>query len=839
MSFSFLKKKPDFFKEKNQSLGLKIALISLGICFIVGSIVCWYMGQSLTRIALQEQQEMLNNKAELASFSASVALWNFDEDAINSLVTGLIEDPAVQSVTILNEDKELIAQKSALDTPLQEQTFFDKLIRGTIVTFAYQHQEQISIDLFYKTQAVDGLSTEPVGTLIIDGSIEYQIEDITVLVSYLAQSIFTISAIIFFTTLLVTYFYVTKPLSLISRNILALDPDTPSEYKPLNVGRFNKRDEIAHIAKTLKMFVRRLVTSNKQIRSSEQRFKDLLENSLQGFVVTDKNNKIVYSNTAAAKIFGYESAQEFIDLGDYAKTFIDPNDLVSQKNMPKTGHIHFAAEKRLRKDGSTIFLDTNINTIEWHGSLKKQAVMLDVSYQVQAEKELRSLATRDTLTSLPNRTLIIEHITQKARLSHKHNFYILYFDISSFHKINELLSREVGDEILIKISQRLQKLLGEDCTLGHLGGGHFILLSPPNLSHRQLNFLRDEILETLKFKHTAAHPDTPQAETTYNLDLEATFSACVYPKDGQDAEVLLNKCEQLNKHAKQEKLSGIEVFDPELDKKLFENIQMEKKISSGIENNEFFLLYQPKIDANTEQPVGCEALVRWQTPQGPIFPDQFIPIAEESRQIIPLGKKIMHLAGEQIAKWREQHFTPGHVAINVSAVQLLHGNVYGDYREVVERYSLNPGDIQIEITESTTLQQLELITPMLTQLREAGATIAIDDFGTGYSSLSYLKELPVTHLKLDRSFVKDLPESDALAIAKAISGLGHALNLTIIAEGVETKEQAGYLKSLGYDQFQGYLYAKPLHPEQYCDFLNRISQNDNQAITDTEQVVDV
>ncbi|WP_120497038.1 bifunctional diguanylate cyclase/phosphodiesterase [Kiloniella sp. EL199] len=839
MSFSLFKKKFDFVEEKNQSLGLKIALISLCICFIVGSIVCWYMGQSLTKLALKEQQERLNNKAELASFSASVALWNFDEDAINSLVTGLIEDPAVQAVTILNEDKEVIAHKSAPEVSQHTESLFDKLIRDTIVSFTYKHLEQISIDLFYKTQTIDGFSKEPVGMLIVDGSIEYQIEDITVLVSYLAQSIFTISAIIFFTTLLVTYLYVTKPLSLISKNILALDPDTPSQYEPVKVSRFNKRDEIAHIAKTLKMFVRRLVSSNKQIKSSEQRFKDLLENSLQGFVVTDEDNKIVYSNTAAAKIFGYDTAEDFINLGDYAKTFVDPNDLISLNKMPKEGHIHFAAEKRLRHDGTPIFLDTNINTIEWHGSLKKQAVMLDVSYQIQAEKELRSLATRDTLTGLPNRTLIIEHITQKARISHKHNFYILYFDISSFHKINELLSREVGDEILIEISQRLQKLLGEDCTLGHLGGGHFILLSPPNLSHRQLNFLRDEILETLKFKHTASHPDSPQEKTTYNLDLEATFSACVYPKDGQDAEILLSKCEQLNKHAKQEKLTGIEVFDPELDKKLLENIQMEKQISSGIENNEFFLLYQPKVDADSEQPVGCEALVRWQTPQGPIYPDQFIPIAEESRQIIPLGTKIMHLAGEQIAKWRDQHFTPGHVAINVSAVQLLHGDVYGDYQDIVERYSLNPGDVQIEITESTTLQQLELITPMLAKLREAGATIAIDDFGTGYSSLSYLKELPVTHLKLDRSFVKDLPESDALAIAKAISGLGHALNLTIIAEGVETKEQANYLKSLGYDQFQGYLYAKPLQPEQYSDFLNRISQNDNQAIPDIEQVVDV
>ncbi len=175
MSFSFLKKKPDFLEEKNQSLGLKIALISLSICFVVGIIVCWYMGQSLTRLALTEQQEKLTNKAELASFSASIALWNFDEDAIKSLVTGLVEDPAIQSVTILNEDQELIAQKSAPDTPLYEQAFFDKLIRDTIVTFAYKHQEQISIDLFYQAQVAEGLSTEPVGTLIIDGSIEYQI----------------------------------------------------------------------------------------------------------------------------------------------------------------------------------------------------------------------------------------------------------------------------------------------------------------------------------------------------------------------------------------------------------------------------------------------------------------------------------------------------------------------------------------------------------------------------------------------------------------------------------------------------------------------------------------
>ncbi|WP_343564648.1 putative bifunctional diguanylate cyclase/phosphodiesterase [Kiloniella sp. b19] len=827
MNGSFIQKNSGFFKKHNQRLGLKIALIFFALCLSVGGLVCWYMGQSLTRMTLQEQQAKLQIKAELASYAASVALWNYDKASVQSLVTALTADPAIQSATILNEKNEPVAWGTAQATPLHEQSFFDAIIRRTIVSLVYENLAPISLDLFYKVSEGKDFSGEPVGTLVINGSVDYQIKDSSVLVASLTQSIFTISAIIFFTSLLVTHLFVTSPLSQISRNIDTLDPDNPLQFKPVRTSRLNSKDEIAHITETLEMFVQRLISSNREIRSSEQRFKALLENSLQGFVVTDEDNTILYSNTAAAKIFGFETAEDFIKTRDYSKTFADQANLVAQSKIPTEGFVHFAAEKRLRRDGETIFLDNNIHTIEWHGSLKKQAVLIDVTCQVQAERELRSLATRDSLTGLPNRTLVLEHLEHKARTSDQDQFYILYFDISSFHKINELLSREAGDQILIEISQRLQESLGSAWTIGHLGSGHFILLSPPDLSHQQLSHLRKEILKVLRFRHRDTHLCNSEDETAYPLDLQATFSACVYPRDGQDSETLLNKCEQLNKYAKQENLPGIEVFDPELDQKLFENIQMEKRIVSGIENNEFFLLYQPKLDARTERPVGCEALVRWQTRQGPIFPDRFIPIAEESKQIVPLGRKIMHLAGQQLATWRKNHLNAGHIAINVSAIQLLHSDLYADYLSVVERYGLSPSDLQIEITESTTMQQLELIIPKLVQLRELGAAIAIDDFGTGYSSLSYLKDLPVTHLKLDRSFVKDLPESGALAIAKAISGLGHALNLTIIAEGVETSEQASYLKSLEYDQFQGYLYAKPLSPEDYESFLNSTDENDN------------
>ncbi|MEH6633664.1 MAG: EAL domain-containing protein [Halopseudomonas aestusnigri] len=802
-----------FFYKKRRSIVLKSALISLAMCFVVGGGICWYVSNELANRAFENSLSRLNDKANTSSLAISGAIWEFDLDTISSLTTGLVNDPAIHKVIIYGENNRLI-QENISQKEFPSQSLFNSWIQRSIHLIAKEHKLNVKEDLFYTS---DEKSVQ-VGVIEIIGSIEYEIEKISRQVMYLIQSVLVIGITIFLTVIFVTYHFVTKPLSLISARIRDLDPDHPVLKKTFKIGKSNQGDEIDLINKTIEMFAKKVQASNEKVRASEQRFKDLIENSLQGFTVINVDNQIIYANTIAAQMFGYKTAAEFIKVGNYVETFYDTNLMLSLDEIPKTGHINQLAEKRKCKDNHLIYIDNNLNIIEWNGEPHKQVVMIDVTDRVAAEQELRSLVTRDKLTDLPNRSLMIEHITTKAKSSGKKVFYILYIDISSFHKVNDLFGRETGDEVLIFISNILKKSLQEESILGHMGGGHFVILTPNGFSLGQLYRLRKEILDLLKFRYQPKVSDNTLDERMYDLELEASFSACAYPQDGENPTALLNKCEQLNKYAKQDKQSEIQVFNPELDKKLNAAIQIEKKISIGIDNNEFYLVYQPKINAKTGALSGCEALVRWKSDQGEIYPDQFISVAEESKLIIPLGRQIMYMAGRQIMHWREQGIAETKVAINVSAIQLVYGDIYDDFLAVHKEFDLNPGDIQIEITESTTMQQLDLITPKLNRLREFGAEIAIDDFGTGYSSLSYLKELPVTHLKLDRSFVTDLPEPDALAIAKGIVGLGHALGLIIVAEGVENQDQADYLKSLNYDQFQGYLFSRPLLPDAYASF---------------------
>jgi EAL domain-containing protein (putative c-di-GMP-specific phosphodiesterase class I) len=305
------------------------------------------------------------------------------------------------------------------------------------------------------------------------------------------------------------------------------------------------------------------------------------------------------------------------------------------------------------------------------------------------------------------------------------------------------------------------------------------------------------------------------------LFITASIGISIYPEDGNDAETLLRNADAAMYKAKREGRNTFQYYTKDMTDRAFQRVSMETALRHGIENQEFVLNYQPQFDLATGQIIGIEALIRWLHPvRGTVSPMQFIPVAEDTGLIIPLGDWILHEASRQIREWHEAGLTDVRVAVNISGKQLRHNQLLDTIESILSRTGCNPEWLELEITEGFIMEHADQSISLLNEIRKIGIELAIDDFGTGYSSLAYLKQLPLNKLKIDKSFVRDIPaDADDMAITRAVIALGKSLNLTVIAEGVETETQKSFLENEGCHQVQGYLYSKPLGAVQTTQFL--------------------
>ncbi|MDP3607705.1 MAG: EAL domain-containing protein [Methylophilus sp.] len=441
-------------------------------------------------------------------------------------------------------------------------------------------------------------------------------------------------------------------------------------------------------------------------------------------------------------------------------------------------------------------------------------VFHDVSNAKQMAEKMSYLAEHDFLTDLPNRLLLTDRITQalNAAKRKKSRVAIIYLDIDHFKKINDTLGHEVGDQLLKFLSKKLQNCIRTTDTISRQGGDEFVIL----LSEIDSPMAPAEIAQKL----LNATNDYYQIGT-HELKVSASIGISMYPEDGESADMLMRNADAAMYYAKGLGRNNYQFFTKELSTRIADQVALENRLHKAANQNEFVLMYQPKVSLKTGRIVGAEALIRWQHPEnGMIAPNVFIPTAEDTGLIKVIGQWVLSEACRQNKAWQNMGLPPIPVAINVSAVELRHTGFLNEVSRVLMQSGLNPQYLELEVTETVAIHGDSEGIADLIALKDMGVRLSIDDFGTGFSSLSYLKRLPIDTIKIDKSFVRDIKtDANDAAIITAIIKMSHSLNFKVIAEGVETAEQLAFLKDYDCDEMQGFYFSKPLTAEAFSALL--------------------
>ncbi|HGM4962426.1 TPA: putative bifunctional diguanylate cyclase/phosphodiesterase [Pseudomonas putida] len=440
-----------------------------------------------------------------------------------------------------------------------------------------------------------------------------------------------------------------------------------------------------------------------------------------------------------------------------------------------------------------------------------------------ANQELTQLALHDTLTDLPNRTLLADRIEQAiAKVAEQGGcFALMFIDLDGFKPVNDAFGHHIGDLLLKAVAARLRGHLHSQDTLARIGGDEFVLL----VELQEPNDAMDVAVKQVNLV------SRPFRVAEHDLQLSASLGIVLYPGNGQDQHELLRNADAAMYHAKSAGKNGYSFFDVSMNSNARQQLQLLQDLRQALEQRQFRLHYQPKFDAQACQPIGAEALLRWEHPQhGLLLPDRFIGLAEKTGLIIPIGEWVLIEACRQMRQWLDQGHNGWRMAVNLSAIQFCHAGLVESVARALEQNGLPANCLTLEITETTAMHDADASLTVLQRLSDMGVDLSIDDFGTGYSSLMYLKRLPANELKIDRGFVRDLEQdSDDAAIVSAIVALGQALGLRIVAEGVETDMQQDFLTRLGCDSLQGYLLGQPVPAEQFMGKLRAMGEESNAA----------
>ena len=542
---------------------------------------------------------------------------------------------------------------------------------------------------------------------------------------------------------------------------------------------------------------------------SEELFRTIFQSSVAGIAMVAPDGRFLQTNPAFCRFLGY-SADELLQLKITDVTHPDDiEETFSRRSIELASRERaIVCEKRyLRKDGSVLWAQLSSTWLfDSAGKpLYTVPVIQDISRRKEAELRIRELAYYDSLTHLPNRSLFqdrLGRILAQAR-RRKSGFALMFLDLDRFKMVNDTLGHSVGDELLCQAAVRLAECLRENDTVARLGGDEFVIILSDYRDESNLHKIATKILQVL------AQP--------FDLVVREVFSStsigvALYPQDGETQVDLLRCADMAMYEAKKTGGNAFQFYSAEMNAKAMQRMDMEGNLRRALTCDEFFIEYQPQIDLLTNEMAGVEALVRWQHPQfGVIAPDDFIPLAEDTNLILPLGEWVMRTVFEQCVLWKQQNCLPFRVAINVSGRQLAQGDFIDTVRRLLRETGANPKYLEFEITESVVMSDVDMAIETMNSLRDLGINMAIDDFGTGYSSLSSLKKLPVDRLKIDRSFIVDLQtNANDRAIVDATIAMARCLDLSVIAEGVETADQYGFVHASLCDEVQGFYFSKPV-----------------------------
>ncbi|MDO9515382.1 MAG: PAS domain S-box protein [Syntrophales bacterium] len=555
-----------------------------------------------------------------------------------------------------------------------------------------------------------------------------------------------------------------------------------------------------------------------RIRQSEEKYRTIIEEMEEWYFETDLAGNILFYNDIFIKGLGYSHKElTGVNFRDFVKQEDQDTAYKTFHQVYETGEPakNFPYEF-IRQDGSTTFIEFSIfPRRDQEGTiLGFRGVGHDITERKRTEERIQYLATHDTLTELPNRLTFNQLLNHAIEGAHRYErkLAVFFIDLDRFKIINDTLGHEAGDQLLQEIAVRLRQALRAVDVIARLGGDEFVILIEEVTDLGQVTTVARNVLSSVI---------KPVMIMGQECRVTASIGISVYPKDGVDGQALMKTADIAMYFAKEEGKNNYQFYSKDIKSQSIERLLIETNLRQALKRKEFSLHYQAKLDFKTGAITGVEALLRWQNPTlGSITPLQFIPVAEETGLIVPIGRWVMKTACAQNVAWQREGLPPVCMAVNLSLRQLTDEALLEDIKAALDDSGMAPNLLELEITESMVMHNPARMIKILSKIKKMDVRLAIDDFGTGYSSLSQIKNFPIDTLKVDRSFIRNLPnDSEDKAITEAIIAMGRTLSLTVVAEGVETQEQMDFLEKHFCDQMQGYYFSKPIIPEQFADLL--------------------
>jgi diguanylate cyclase (GGDEF)-like protein/PAS domain S-box-containing protein len=544
-----------------------------------------------------------------------------------------------------------------------------------------------------------------------------------------------------------------------------------------------------------------------ELFENHQHYRRLVE-LLPDAIWISSGGRIVFANPAALRMFGATTSEELLGSAEMERIAAPFRASAAEWAMLDLQMVH----ERQRSTMQLVRMDGDLVDVEFFGCAirfnSEEAVMNvahDITERLLHEKAIKHQATHDQLTGLPNRALFLDRLSHAIRRAerHKDSLAVIFVDLDKFKHINDTLGHAVGDELLRSVASTLRACVRDFDTVARLGGDEFVLLLDSPLGDTTPGMIAERIGLRLAEPVLLAGQEHM---TTGSMGLS------LYPNDGVQAEELLRQADIAMYRAKESGRNRFHFFTQEMQNRLDARVTLEQGLMRALRRDEFVLHYQPQVDMRTGRIVGMEALLRWESPElGLVPPMDFIPVAEESNLIVAIGAWVLDKACATLSAWCEADVPVVPVAVNVAASQFSNQDMEQVVRDVLARHKVNPALLELELTESLSMENPEGTIDLMHRLKEIGVAMSIDDFGTGYSNLSYLKRFPVDKLKIDKSFTSGLTrDPEDHSIVTAVVRLAHSLGLRAIAEGVETEGQMALLAAEGCDEVQGYYFSRPL-----------------------------
>lgn len=535
------------------------------------------------------------------------------------------------------------------------------------------------------------------------------------------------------------------------------------------------------------------------------------ENASEGMMVMDANANILSINQSFTAITGFNQQEVF---GTVPKA-LQVTEREAWRHLQLDGQWR-AELLNHRKNGEAYQERLTVNAVknQQDETIYYVGVFADITEAKHSQNRLHELVNHDPLTGLPNRRLfneLLEHAIKRAEREH-HQIALLFVDLDRFKAINDSLGHQVGDKLLYEVSKRIHHAMRDSDIVARLGGDEFLVMMDMIKHPQDAALIAQKIIYALQVEFFIDGKE---------IFIGASVGISIFPKDGSDVDSLIKAADIAMYQVKNRGKNNHCFYSEDLSKNAVERFTIESQLRHALERNQFEMYYQPQISLLTGDIIGAEALIRWRHPDlGLVSPARFIPIAEETGLIVQIGEWVLRQAALQAIQWINDGYTMQWISVNVSGVQIMRSNFYDTVYGILIETNCNPNILELEITESTVMQNTEFVIDTFNNIKQLGVRVAIDDFGTGYSSLSNLKRLPLDKIKIDQSFVRGLPDDlDDAAITNTINAMACSLGFTVIAEGVETLAQAAFLKNMGCLEAQGYLYSKPVTAAEFTKLL--------------------